>query len=462
MRTSFFGLLAVAGLAAGGPFTPALPQQQQQCSSHQSAAENLWCRLRGGGSCFDCTPPAPVAPPTLLSTVKTWHPVLLALLGTSFGWFMTALGSAATVIHKLGLSETTYRKVLDFMLGISGGVMTAASYWSLLAPALDFAELQGWGQLSFVPVALGFLSGGALLQGTDWWLSRMQGSLEDMDLYQGLAVTGDDAASKGERISQLRRLLLLILAITIHNFPEGMAVGVAFGAIGSAPGATFGSAATLALGIGIQNFPEGLAVSMPLMRQGVSPLKSFWYGQLSGMVEPIGGVLGAAFVHYCRPMLPYTMSLAAGAMIFVVCDSLVPEMQARPPSKHLRPPAACALLLPPALLLTKPCAAPDETPLLLTKPLECRRANTGTWKQRARHAGPDARLRHYDGARCCPRVSDREHVGACEAEHGEGRSARGGSAEGASGCGRRRMCRVRRCGEVQTRVQQLVVLLNYP
>ena len=154
---------------------------------------------------------------------------------------------------------------------------------------------------------------------------------------------------------------MLIIAITIHNFPEGMAVGVAFGAIGSAPGATFGSAASLALGIGIQNFPvraemqpartqaractqplqlssdaclaclasqEGLAVSMPLMREGVSPLKAFWYGQLSGLVEPLGGVLGAAFVHYCRPMLPYTMSLAAGAMIFVVCDSLVPEMQA--------------------------------------------------------------------------------------------------------------------------------------
>ena len=107
-----------------------------------------------------------------------------------------------------------------------------------------------------------------------------------------------------------------------------MAVGVAFGAIGTAPGATFGSAVSLAIGIGIQNFPEGLAVSMPLMREGVSPLKAFWYGQLSGLVEPIGGVLGAAFVHYCRPMLPYTMSLAAGAMIFVVCDSLVPEMQA--------------------------------------------------------------------------------------------------------------------------------------
>jgi len=156
----------------------------------------------------------------------------------------------------------------------------------------------------------------------------MQGSLEELDLYRGLAVDDDGTvADKGERVSALRRLLLLILAITIHNFPEGLAVGVAFGAIGSAPGATFGSAATLALGIGIQNFPEGLAVSMPLMRQGVSPLKSLWYGQLSGLVEPIGGVLGAAFVHYCRPMLPYTMSLAAGAMIFVVCDSLVPEMQ---------------------------------------------------------------------------------------------------------------------------------------
>jgi zinc transporter ZupT len=179
-----------------------------------------------------------------------------------------------------------------------------------------------------VPVALGFLSGGVLLQATDWWLHRMQGSLEDLDLYKGLATVNEPAAGRNGRVSKLRRLLLLIIAITIHNFPEGMAVGVAFGAIGTAPGATFGSAATLALGIGIQNFPEGLAVSMPLLREGVSPLKSFWYGQLSGLVEPIGGVLGAAFVHYCRPMLPYTMSLAAGAMIFVVCDSLVPEMQA--------------------------------------------------------------------------------------------------------------------------------------
>ena len=312
-------------LAAAGPFSPALPHQQ--CIM-PGASASLWCRLRGGDACATCT--APPVPPSMFGSVRSWHPVLLAFLGTSFGWFMTALGSAAVIVHQLGLSETTHRKVLDFMLGISGGVMTAASYWSLLAPALEFAELQGWGQYSYVPLALGFLSGGVLLQATDHWLSRMQGSLEDLDLYRGLEVDGsgaDDAAKKGDRVSQLRRLLLLIFAITIHNFPEGMAVGVAFGAIGSAPGATFGSAATLALGIGIQNFPEGLAVSMPLMRQGVSPLKSFWYGQLSGLVEPIGGVLGAAFVHYCRPMLPYTMSLAAGAMIFVVCDSLVPEMQ---------------------------------------------------------------------------------------------------------------------------------------
>ena len=183
---------------------------------------------------------------------------------------------------------------------------------------------QGWGDQSYVPVALGFLSGGALLQITDWWLHRIQGSLEELDLYKGVA----QAEGSSKRSDKLRRLLMLIIAITIHNFPEGMAVGVAFGAIGSAPGANFGSAMSLALGIGIQNFPEGLAVSMPLMREGVSPFKAFWYGQLSGLVEPIGGVLGAAFVHYCRPMLPYTMSLAAGAMIFVVCDSLVPEMQA--------------------------------------------------------------------------------------------------------------------------------------
>ena len=318
-------LLLFLTLVCNPSFGAKPPLRPQQCVAGASSAVTTprpWWQLRGGFSS-----PAPACPPARVP-LKDWHPVLLAFLGTSFGWFMTALGSAAVAIHRLNLPEKTYRKVLDFMLGVSGGVMTAASYWSLLAPALEFAELQGWGEYSYVPVALGFLSGGVLLQATDWWLSRLQGSVAELDLYRGIATTTATTADGVTRVTKLRRLLMLIIAITIHNFPEGMAVGVAFGAIGSAPGATFGSAASLALGIGIQNFPEGLAVSMPLMREGVSPLKSFWYGQLSGLVEPIGGVLGAAFVHYCRPMLPYTMSLAAGAMIFVVCDSLVPEMQA--------------------------------------------------------------------------------------------------------------------------------------
>merc|ERR1740136_87962 len=154
------------------------------------------------------------------------------------------------VVHGLGLSEVSYRKMLDAMLGVSAGVMTAASYWSLLAPALEFASEQGWGDLSYVPVAFGFLSGGALIQGTDKLLDYLKGSLEELDLYKGMAVGDGKAASRQQRV---RRLLLLIIAITIHNFPEGLAVG------------------------------------MPLMREGVPPLKAFWYGQLSGIVEPIGG-----------------------------------------------------------------------------------------------------------------------------------------------------------------------------
>lgn len=193
-----------------------------QCSTVEPVAPTPWWDLRGGVS-------------VTVESAREWHPVLLAFLGTSFGWLMTALGSAAVVIHRLGLPESAYRKVLDFMLGVSGGVMCAASYWSLLAPALEFAELQGWGHLSYVPVALGFLSGGVLLQGTDAWLARMQGSLEELDLYRGLATpaattkAGDAATpaatANASRLTNLRRLLMLIIAITIHNFPEGMAVG---------------------------------------------------------------------------------------------------------------------------------------------------------------------------------------------------------------------------------------------
>ena len=206
--------------------------------------------------------------------------------------------------------------------------------------------------------------------------------------------------------------MLLIIAITLHNFPEGMAVGdaaaaaglshahspspplfrssgVGFGAIGSARGASFGGAVSLALGIGIQNFPEGLAVSLPLMREGVSPLRAFWYGQLSGIVEPLGGVLGAAFVHYCRPMLPFTMSLAAGAMIFVVCDSLVPEMQARRETRlgHGSPAAQ-----PPLALTPRPSLA------------------TGARQQGAGDAGLDARVRRHDDPRREPRLGARRSV----------------------------------------------------
>ena len=265
---------AIPAPAYGPLLRPTVPRAKQ-CTS---AASPWWLTLRGGAAPSSCPTPTGSLP------LRDWHPVLLALLGTSFGWLMTALGSAAVVVHRLGLPDVTYRKVLDFMLGVSGGVMTAASYWSLLAPALEFAELQGWGDYSYVPVALGFLSGGVLLQATDWLLSRMQGSLEELDLYRGLAAptvtfakpararsrspsrAGSPAkksaaasapagAEAARSTTKLRRLLMLIIAITIHNFPEGMAVGVAFGAIGSAPGATFGSAASLALGIGLQNFP---------------------------------------------------------------------------------------------------------------------------------------------------------------------------------------------------------------
>jgi len=316
---AWFPLLLLATLSVGcGADWPLRPSAKTPATpAPQTCAEGDFQRLRGG----DCALATDLG---RLGALSDWHPVLLALLGTGFGWLMTALGSAAVVIHVLNIPERQYRKVLDFMLGVSGGVMTAASYWSLLAPALEFAENGGWGQHAYLPVAIGFLSGGLLLQASDALLSSMQSSLEELDLYKDVAKT-EATATRSQR---LRRLIMLILAITIHNFPEGMAVGVGFGAVGSTPGATLGGAVSLALGIGIQNFPEGLAVSMPLMREGVSPLKAFWYGQLSGVVEPIGGLIGAAFVHYCKPMLPFTMSLAAGAMIFVVADSLVPEMQA--------------------------------------------------------------------------------------------------------------------------------------
>jgi ZIP family zinc transporter len=235
----------------------------------------------------------------------TLGPVMQALAGTLFTWFVTALG-AGTVF----LARDIERKFLDMMLGFAAGVMIAASYWSLLAPAIEMSE--GGPLPSWIPPAVGFVLGGVFLRLVDYILPH---------LHRG------ETSPEGVKTTW-QRVTLLILAITLHNFPEGLAVGVAFGAAASGfPSATVAGGIALALGIGIQNFPEGMAVSMPLRREGQPLFKSFWYGQLSGIVEPIAGVLGAAAVLVARPILPYALAFAAGAMIFVVAEDLVPESQ---------------------------------------------------------------------------------------------------------------------------------------
>ena len=198
------------------------------------------------------------------------------------------------------------------MLGFAAGIMIAASYWSLLAPAIEMSE--GKDIPAWLPAVAGFLLGGIFLRLMDKVLPHLH-----------IGFPTEEA--EGIKTSW-RRSTLLILAITLHNIPEGLAVGVAFGALAaSLPAASLGAAVALAIGIGIQNFPEGLAVSMPLRREGFSRWRSFWYGQLSGIVEPIAGVIGAAAVIIARPILPYALSFAAGAMIFVVIEELVPEAQ---------------------------------------------------------------------------------------------------------------------------------------
>jgi len=235
------------------------------------------------------------------------NPVLQALIATLFTWFVTALGAALVFFFK-----TINRKVLDGMLGFAAGVMIAASYWSLLAPAIEMAEessLPAW-----IPATAGFLLGGLFLYIADKIIPHLH-----------LGFPMDEA--EGPKTSW-HRSILLVLAITLHNIPEGLAVGVAFGALASnLPSATLAGAVALALGIGIQNFPEGTAVSVPLRREGFSRLKSFWYGQASGMVEPIAGVLGAVSVILIKPILPYALAFAAGAMIYVVVEELIPESQ---------------------------------------------------------------------------------------------------------------------------------------
>jgi len=238
---------------------------------------------------------------------QSLNPIIQALLATLFTWGVTALGAAAVFS-----TREVKRKLLDGMLGFAAGVMIAASFWSLLAPAIEMAEEQGLG--SWMPPAVGFLLGGAFLWGVDKVLPHLHLGLPD-ESAEGIKTTW-------------QRSILLVTAITLHNFPEGLAVGVAFGAVAAGlPAATLSGAIALALGIGIQNFPEGMAVAMPLRREGLSAWKSFWYGQMSGVVEPIAGVLGAAAVLLMRPILPYALSFAAGAMIFVVVEELIPESQ---------------------------------------------------------------------------------------------------------------------------------------
>ncbi len=204
------------------------------------------------------------------------------------------------------------RKLLDAMLGFAGGVMIAASFWSLLAPSIEMASE---GPLpKYIPPAIGFALGGISLWGMDKILPHIHPSLKDNE-------------AEGVKTSW-RRSTLLVLAITLHNIPEGLAVGVAFGALSSnIGGATLGGAMALALGIGIQNFPEGFSVSVPLRREGLSRGKAFWYGQLSGFVEPIAGVTGAVLVLVMKPLLPYALAFAAGAMVFVVAEEVIPESQ---------------------------------------------------------------------------------------------------------------------------------------
>ncbi|MDQ3999779.1 MAG: ZIP family metal transporter [Actinomycetota bacterium] len=238
-------------------------------------------------------------------------PVAQVLLATGFTWGMTALGAALVF-----LTKEVKRWVLDAMLGFAAGVMIAASYFSLLAPSVEFAEAGGISP--WIPAVVGFLGGGIFLRGLDWVLPH---------LHPGAPMR----EAEGIKTSW-RRSVLLVSAITLHNIPEGLAVGVAFGAVAAGmPGvpeaSSIAAATALAVGIGLQNFPEGTAVSMPLRREGVAPGKSFFFGQLSAVVEPVAGVIGVLAVTLATPLLPYALAFAAGAMIFVVAEELIPESQ---------------------------------------------------------------------------------------------------------------------------------------
>lgn len=241
----------------------------------------------------------------LIQFFESLDPVLGALYASLFTWGITALGASMVFFVK-----TMNRAVLDGLLGFTGGVMVAASFWSLLAPGIEMSP--GTGFVKVIPSIIGFGLGALFIFGLDKILPHVHINFKE---------------SEGIK-TPWRRTTLLVMAITLHNIPEGLAVGVLFGGVAAGiPEASIAGAVALAIGIGIQNFPEGIAVSMPMRRQGVSRLKCFWYGQLSAIVEPIAAVIGAVAVTFFTPILPYALAFAAGAMIFVVVEEVIPETQ---------------------------------------------------------------------------------------------------------------------------------------
>ncbi len=244
---------------------------------------------------------------SVLEFVKGIHPVMAAFLATTFTWLLTAAGASVVFFFK-----EMKRKWFDGMLGFTGGVMIAASFWSLLSPAIEMSEGEGF--VKAMPAAIGFALGALFLFALDKFVPHLH-------------INFNKNEAEGVK-TDWKGTTLLILAITLHNIPEGLAVGVLFGGVAAGiPGATIGGAVALAIGIGIQNFPEGMAVSMPLRRKGVSKGRSFWYGQLSAIVEPIAGVIGAVAVMQMTPILPYALAFAAGAMLYVVVEEVIPETQ---------------------------------------------------------------------------------------------------------------------------------------
>lgn len=242
---------------------------------------------------------------SIIKWFENADPVLGALVATTFTWLMTATGAAFILLFK-----SFNRTVLDGLLGFTGGVMVSASFWSLLTPSIAMTVDTGF--LKVMPAATGFLLGALFVFGIDKTLPHLHINFEKTEGRQ----------------SQWSRTTLLVLAITLHNIPEGLAIGVLFGGVAAGiPEATMTGALILTMGIAIQNLPEGLAVAVPLRRMGMSRKKSFLYGQASAIVEPIAGVIGALFVHSFAPILPYALAFAAGAMIFVVIEEVIPETQ---------------------------------------------------------------------------------------------------------------------------------------